>query len=82
MTTLNNTSVVWSQDRCPYCDQAKFLLKQKGYEVTEKQIGKNVSKEEFFATIPGARTVPQIFINGKLIPGGFQGLEEFFNANS
>lgn len=78
----NNTAVVWSQDRCPYCDNAKFMLKQRGYQVVERKIGDNATKDEFFAAVPGARTVPQIFINDVLVPNGFHGLEEVLNAST
>jgi glutaredoxin len=29
-------ATVWSKYHCPYCDQAKALLKQKGIEFEEK----------------------------------------------
>ena len=30
-------AVVWSKYHCPYCDQAKALLKQRGIEFEEKK---------------------------------------------
>ena len=67
-------AVVWSKYNCPYCDQAKALLKQKGYVIEEKKIGDGYTKEELLEAIPTARTVPQIFIDEKLI-GGFTELK-------
>lgn len=32
-------AVVWSKYNCPYCDQAKALLKQKGISFEERKIG-------------------------------------------
>lgn len=64
------TAVVWSKNQCPYCDQAKALLKAKGIAFEEKKIGNGYTKEELLEAVPGARTVPQIFLDGKLI-GGF-----------
>ena len=64
------TAVVWSKYQCPYCDQAKALLKAKGIAFEEKKIGDGYTKEELLEAVPGARTVPQIFLDGKLI-GGF-----------
>ena len=29
-------ATVWSKDNCPYCDQAKSLLKMKGIEYEER----------------------------------------------
>ena len=63
-------ATVWSKHHCPYCDQAKALLKFKGIEFEEKKIGDGYTREELLEAVPGARTVPQIFIDDKLI-GGF-----------
>jgi len=67
-------ATVWSKYQCPYCDQAKALLKQKGYIITEKKIGDGYTKEELLEAVPTARTVPQIFIGEQLI-GGFTELK-------
>ena len=63
-------AIVWSKHQCPYCDQAKALLKQKGIEFEERNIMTNWTKEQLLEAVPTARTVPQIFIDDKLI-GGF-----------
>lgn len=64
------TTIVWSKYHCPYCDQAKALLNQKGIQFEERKIGDGWTKEELLEAIPTARTVPQIIMNGELI-GGF-----------
>jgi glutaredoxin len=63
-------ATVWSKDHCPFCDQAKNLLKMKGIEFEEKKIGHGYTKEQLLEAVPTARTVPQIFLDDKLI-GGF-----------
>ena len=63
-------AIVWSKDQCPYCDQAKALLKQQGVPFEERKIGDGYTREELLEAVPGARTVPQIFLDDKLI-GGF-----------
>ena len=68
-------AIVWSKDQCPYCDQAKALLKQKGIEFEEKKIGDGYTKEDLLEAVPTARTVPQIFLDDKLI-GGFTELKQ------
>lgn len=68
-------AIIWSKYNCPYCDQAKALLKNKGIPFEEKKIGDGYTKEELLEAIPTARTVPQIFLDDKLI-GGFQELNE------
>lgn len=70
-------AIVWSKYHCPFCDQAKALLQQKGYEIEEKKIGDGYTKEELLEAVPTARTVPQIFINEELI-GGFTELKQYF----
>ena len=72
-------AVVWSKYHCPYCDQAKALLAQKGITFEEKKIGDGFTKEDLLEAVPTARTVPQIFIDGKLI-GGFTELKAHLNG--
>jgi len=69
------TAIVWSKYNCPYCDQAKALLTQKGIKYEERKIGDGYSKEELLEAVPNARTVPQIFLDGNLI-GGFTELKK------
>jgi glutaredoxin 3 len=69
---------VYSKNRCPYCDQAKALLKNKGIKFEEIRIDEmcNAGAREFI-TEQGHRTVPQIYFQGKLfVEGGFQGLSK------
>ena len=68
-------AILWSKYYCPYCDQAKALLKQQGIPFEEKKIGDGYTKEELLEAVPTARTVPQIFIDGELI-GGFTELKQ------
>lgn len=70
-------AVVWSKYNCPYCDQAKALLKQKGISFEERKIGDGYTREDLLEAVPGARTVPQIFLDDNLI-GGFTELKKLF----
>ena len=72
-------AIVWSKYHCPFCDQAKTLLKQKGIEFEERKIGDGWTKEELLDEIPSARTVPQIVLNGITI-GGFNELKAYLNG--
>lgn len=67
-------ATVWSKHNCPYCDQAKALLKMKGIEFEEKKIGDGYTKEDLLEAVPTARTVPQIFLGEELV-GGFTELK-------
>jgi glutaredoxin 3 len=74
---------VYSKKHCPFCDQAKALLKSKQIAFEEVKIDETPEAREFIMA-EGHRTVPQIYQDGKLlVEGGFQGLkkqsEEFFN---
>jgi glutaredoxin 3 len=71
-------AIVWSKYHCPYCDQAKALLTQKGIPFEERKIGDGWSKEELLEEIPTARSVPQIILDGKVI-GGFTELRNLLH---
>lgn len=66
-------AVVWTKDNCPYCTQAKDLLTQKNIEVEERRLGYNWTTESLLEAVPGARSVPQIFLDGVYV-GGFRDL--------
>ncbi len=70
-------AIVWSKYHCPYCDQAKALLTQKGIKFEERKIGDGFSKEDLLEAVPTARTVPQIFLDDTLV-GGFTELKKLF----
>jgi glutaredoxin len=72
-------AVVWSKNQCPFCDQAKALLKQRGIEFEEKKIGEGYTREDLLESVPTARTVPQIFLDGTLI-GGFTELKRHLSS--
>jgi glutaredoxin 3 len=72
-------AVVWSKYHCPFCDQAKALLQQKGVPFEERKIGDGYTKEELLEAVPTARTVPQVFLDDKLI-GGFTELKKYFES--
>ena len=67
--------IIWSKYNCPYCDQAKALLKQRDVQFEERKIGDGYTKEELLEAIPTARTVPQIILDGELV-GGFTELKQ------
>jgi glutaredoxin len=63
-------AIVWSKDQCPYCDQAKALLKSRNIEFEERNIMRDWTREQLLEAVPTARTVPQIFLDDELV-GGF-----------
>jgi len=67
---------VYSKNNCPFCVQAKNLLKNKNIQFHEVRIDEDVEAKEFILS-QGHRTVPQIYQDGKLfVEGGFQGLSK------
>jgi glutaredoxin 3 len=72
-------ATVWSKYHCPYCDQAKALLSQKGFIIEERKIGDGYTKEDLLEAVPTARTVPQVFIDEQLI-GGFTELKQYLQG--
>ena len=68
-------AVVWSKDFCPFCVQAKALLESKGIKFEERNVSKDWTREQLLAAVPNARTLPQIFLDDKLV-GGFTELRK------
>lgn len=63
---------------CPFCARAKGMLKEHGINYEEITLGKDITTRSLRA-VTGATTVPQVFIDGKLI-GGSEALEAYFAA--
>ena len=68
--------IVYSTGICPICDKTKTLLKKWGIDFAEVRVDLDRSSLQEFSKVPqGARTVPQITIDGKWI-GSFSELTE------
>jgi glutaredoxin len=74
---------VYSKNNCPFCDRATALLESKDIPFNVIKMEDAPEAKEFLME-QGLRSVPQIFKDGVLLPGGYQGLagkdEEFFNT--
>lgn len=70
-------NVVWSKPNCPFCVKAKALLDAKGIKYEVREIGSGFTREDLLAAVPQAKTVPQIFLDNKLV-GGYNELESMF----
>ena len=68
--------VVYSKTHCPQCDRAKELLDSKKLSYNVKTLGVDYTKEDLLELVPNARSVPQIFIDDKLI-GGYTDLMNY-----
>lgn len=66
-----------TSDWCGYCTAAKKLLDEKGMEYEEVDVSESLDIMSSY----NLRTVPQIFLDDKFLPGGYAGLKEYFNGN-
>jgi glutaredoxin 3 len=67
---------VWSQTNCPACTEAKRILLIRGIDYREFMISSTgYTKKDLIARVPDARSVPQIFLDGRYI-GGLQELKK------
>jgi glutaredoxin 3 len=59
--------LIYSKTNCPFCEKAKAWFTQHGFPFTELKLDDEEARLAFYQKVPGARSVPQIFINDKLI---------------
>jgi glutathione-dependent peroxiredoxin len=63
---------------CPFCARAKAMLQDHGMDYEEIVLGRDVTSRSVRA-MTGAATVPQVFIDGKLV-GGSEELATYLGA--
>ena len=65
---------------CPFCVRAKSLLKSKGIAFEEIDVTDDAELRQKMVELSGGRrTVPEIFINGKIV-GGYDELKALNDA--
>jgi glutaredoxin 3 len=65
---------IYTTSYCPFCVRAKALLKSKGVPFDEIDVSADDALRARMVEMSGGRrTVPEIFINGKIV-GGFEEL--------
>ena len=61
---------IYTTEYCPYCVRAKALLRSKDVEFTEIDVTDDDELREKMTELAGGRrTVPEIFINDRIIGG-------------
>lgn len=61
---------IYTTRYCPYCVQAKALLKRKGVEFTEIDVSRDWERrDEMVERAHGRMTVPQIFVGATHVGG-------------
>ena len=70
---------IWSKTNCPYCDMAERIAQQFVQESDNNSVkwmlDEDFTREELFEKFPGARTFPQIRVDGENI-GGYTEFKE------
>ncbi|MGB7378245.1 MAG: glutathione peroxidase [Rivularia sp. (in: cyanobacteria)] len=69
---------MFAKEGCPFCARAKEILKEKGLKYEEITLNKDFTTRGLRAAT-GATTVPQLFIDGKLI-GDSEAIAAHFGA--
>ncbi len=71
---------VYTTTYCPYCVRAKSLLKSKGVAFNEIDVTNDEALRAKMVELSGGRrTVPEIFINDKIV-GGYDELKALNDA--
>ncbi len=65
---------IYGKENCSQCDMAIYKAQSMVQETSEhtytvKKLGVDFNREELLTTFPGARTFPQIKVDGKNIGG-------------
>ena len=75
-----NKWLIYSKNNCPYCDKAKFALKDEDVEVRNIN-DKPGYLQELLEKNPNARNMPQIYRDDQLI-GGYDNLKDWLELNT
>jgi glutaredoxin 3 len=71
---------IYTTTYCPFCTRAKSLLKSKSIAFVEIDVTEDDAlREKMIELSGGRRSVPEIFINGKIV-GGFDELKALNDA--
>ena len=68
--------LIFGKPACPFCEKAKAFCEQRNLEYEYKSLGEDFSREWLLEEFPGAKTVPQIVVNGLKI-GGYTELTRY-----
>lgn len=71
---------IFSKTNCPYCTRAEGLARSKNFEYKKYMLDEDFTREELFEQFPGARTFPQIRIDGEIV-GGYNDFETWVLKN-
>ena len=73
--------LIYGKPQCPFCEMAKNLCEQRGYNFEYRTLGIDYTREELLENFPGARTVPQIVVNGLKV-GGYEQFTKYIEETN
>lgn len=71
---------IYGKDNCYWCKEAKALADRYGLEYEYKNTGYENFRTEMFENVPDAKTVPQVFWDGRHIGGYTEFVSEIENV--
>lgn len=74
---------IYGASWCDYCQRAKMLCNMKQLDIDYHDVDDEHVKQAMIERMPTPpTTIPQIFINGEYLPGGYTGLIEYFDKKT
>jgi len=73
--------LIYGKPQCPFCEKAKALCETRGLDYEYRTLDVDYTKEELLETFPGARTVPQIVVNGHKV-GGYEQFTQYLEETN
>ena len=73
--------LIYGKPNCPFCERAKALCEQRNFDYEYKTLDEDYTKEQLLEWFPGARTVPQIVVNGVKV-GGFEQFTKYIEETN
>lgn len=72
---------IWGKPNCPFCEKARYLCEVRGYKFVYKSLGTDFDRDEVLEKFPGAKTFPQITVNGEKV-GGYDGFTQYLEETA
>jgi glutaredoxin len=73
--------LIYGKTQCPFCEKAKALCETRELKYEYRTLDVDYTKEELLETFPGARTVPQIVVNGQKV-GGYEQFTQYLEETN
>jgi glutaredoxin len=71
--------VIYGKKQCPFCDKAKMVCEQRGFDYEYYEMDKDFTLEFIQFKFPSAKTFPQIIVDGTHV-GGYTDMMELIDG--